>query len=160
MISVLTRRIATFPRTFSATVPTFTRTFTTTKVTVGQKRYTKEHEYVLLTSKTTAKIGISNHAQEALGDVVYVDLPSEGTHFAKGEVFGSVESVKAASNIYAPVDLTITKVNSVLRDDSGLINRSAEGDGWMIEATIANTQQIENLLDESEYKKHCESEAH
>lgn len=123
---------------------------------VGDKRYTKEHEWIKLTGDNEATIGISEHAAKELGDIVYADLPDAGKQFSKGDPFGSVESVKAASSVYAPADLTITSVNESIKDDSGIINKDAEGEGWMIKAKINDTKQLEALLDPQAYAKHVE----
>ena len=92
--------------------------------------------------------------------MVYVDLPDNNGSFKKGEPFGSVESVKAASSVYAPVDVRVTAVNDKLKDDSGLVNKSAQGDGWMIKAEVKDVKQLEQLLDEQAYKKHCADSKH
>jgi glycine cleavage system H protein len=99
---------------------------------VGQTRYTKEHEWVRLTSANEVTVGITDFAQSALGDVVFVDLPEVGATLAKGDAFGSVESVKAASSVYAPVAGTVQQVNQAVKDDNSLVNKSADKDGWMI----------------------------
>ena len=122
---------------------------------MGSKRYTKSHEYIQLTGEKSATVGISEHAQSELGDVVYVDLPDTGKAFAQSDPFGSVESVKAASSVYAPVDLTVKEVNDKLKDDSGLVNKGAETEGWMIKVEIKDAKQLDALMDEAAYKKHC-----
>ena len=119
-------------------------------------RYTKSHEYIRLDSDNSATVGISEHAQKELGDVVYVDLPDPSKAFTAGDPFGSVESVKAASSVYAPVDLTVKQVNDKLKDDSGLVNKGAEGEGWMIKVEIKDPKQLDALMDEAAYKKHCD----
>ncbi|MDK2878313.1 MAG: glycine cleavage system protein, partial [Thermoanaerobacteraceae bacterium] len=93
--------------------------------------YTEEHEWILVEG-SRGTIGITDHAQEALGDVVYVDLPKVGDKVVKGETFGTVESVKAASDIYAPVSGTVVEVNEALKDNPELINKSPYEDAWMI----------------------------
>jgi glycine cleavage system H protein len=113
-----------------------------------------------LTSANAGICGISEHAQQELGDVVYVDLPDSGKSFSRGDPFGSVESVKAASSVYAPVDLTVKEVNAKLKDDSGLINKGAETEGWMLKVELKDPKQLDSLLDAAAYKKHCEEKAH
>ena len=92
--------------------------------------------------------------------MVYVDLPDAAASFAKGEPFGSVESVKAASSVYAPVDIRVTEVNDKLKDDSGLVNKAAQGEGWMIKGEVKDVKQLEQLMDEQAYKKHCADAKH
>ena len=89
-----------------------------------------------------------------------MDLPDTKASFSKGEPFGSVESVKAASSVYAPVDIRVTAVNDKLKDDSGLVNKSAQSDGWMIQAEVKDVKQLEQLMDEQAYKKHCADTKH
>jgi len=120
----------------------------------GEKRYTKEHEWLQLGKDQVGTVGISNYAQEALGDVVFVDLPEVGSSFKKGESFGSVESVKAASSVYLPVDGKILERNEKLTSDHTLVNKSAEADGWMVKIKVADTTQLEGLLKPADYKNY------
>ena len=103
---------------------------------------------------------MTDFAQAALGDVVYVDLPGVGDEFEAGESFGSVESVKAASDVYAPVGGTVIAVNEVLEDEPGTINTSPEVEGWFIKLEMTDASEAEKLMDEKAYKAHCEAEAH
>jgi len=105
-------------------------------------------------------VGISEHAAKELGDVVYVDLPDVNGSFSQSDPFGSVESVKAASSVYAPVDLTVKQVNDKLKDESGLINQGAEKEGWMIKVEVKDAKQLEQLMDAAAYKKHCQESQH
>jgi glycine cleavage system H protein len=105
-------------------------------------------------------IGITDYAQSALGDIVFVDLPSEDEDLEKGDSFGSVESVKAASDVYAPVSGTVIEVNEKVSDEPGLVNTSAEEDAWFIKVKISNTDELKELMDEKAYKVHCAKEAH
>ena len=91
---------------------------------------------------------------------MYVDLPKVGSTVTAGEAFGSVESVKAASDVYAPVSGKVTEVNTKLSDEPGVINTGAEGKGWFIKVAMSNPKEAETLLDEKAYKAHCDSEAH
>jgi len=91
---------------------------------------------------------------------VFVDLPSVDEELEKGDSFGSVESVKAASDVYAPVSGTVVEINEKLNDEPGLVNSEAEGDAWFIKVKIADPKQVEELLDAAAYKEHCEKEAH
>ncbi len=118
------------------------------------KKYTKTHEWVSLHG-TDATIGISNHAQELLGDVVYADLPSVGKTVKKGEILCSLESVKAAAEVFCPVTGTVKEVNNALNDNPEIINQSAETDGWIAKLTISNRSEYESLMDESAYKAFC-----
>ncbi|MDI6863885.1 MAG: glycine cleavage system protein GcvH, partial [Pseudothermotoga sp.] len=105
------------------------------------KKFAKTHEWVKVDGKL-AVVGISNHAQEKLGDVVYVDLPQVGKVVKKGEVFMSVESVKAASDIYAPVSGKIVEVNEKLSNQPELINKDAEGEGWLVKIEMTNPDEL------------------
>ena len=105
-------------------------------------------------------MGITDFAQSALGDIVFVDLPDVGDEFEKGDSFGSVESVKAASDVYAPVTGTVVAINEALSDDPGLVNTSAEGDAWFIKLELSDVDELGKLMGEESYKDHCEKEAH
>ena len=119
-------------------------------------RYTKEHEWVRLDGKV-ATVGISEHAQEQLGDVVFVDLPALGRKLAKGEAMAVVESVKAASDVYAPVAGEVVAVNDALGDDPALVNRSAEDEGWFCKLEIQDADQLATLLDAAAYRGFLDS---
>ncbi len=118
--------------------------------------YTKEHEWVNIEDKT-ATIGITEYAQEALGDITYVELPSEGEDVEQFEEFASVESVKAASDIFSPLSGKIIAVNKDLEADPGLINRSCFDKGWMIKIEISDMDEANNLMTAAEYTKFLES---
>jgi len=102
-------------------------------------------------------VGITDHAAEALGDVVYVDLPEEGDSFDAGESFGSVESVKAASDVYLPVSGEVMESNDALGDEPGLVNTSPFEEGWFVKIKITDDTVLDTLMDEAAYKAHCES---
>jgi glycine cleavage system H protein len=119
-------------------------------------RYTKEHEWVRLEGGV-AVVGITEHAQEALGDVVFVELPEAGREVDDGEAIAVVESVKAASDVYAPLAGTITEPNQAIVDDPALVNRAATGDGWFFKMTLADQSAFDALLDEAAYKAFVES---
>jgi len=121
------------------------------------KKYTKSHEWVELDG-TVAIIGITDHAQEKLGDIVYVDLPEEGAEISKGDTLCSVESVKAASDVFSPVSGKVEKTNEALEDAPETINSSAEADGWIVRIEVSDTAELDTLLSEEEYKKVCEEE--
>ncbi len=115
--------------------------------------YTEDHEYISA-QESAATIGISNYAQEQLGDIVYVELPQVGTSFKKGDEIAVVESVKAASEIYAPADFTVTEINSALEADPAQVNTDAMGAGWLMKGTLANPAQLDELMDETAYAAH------
>ncbi|ODN74135.1 glycine cleavage system H protein [Cryptococcus amylolentus CBS 6039] len=120
-------------------------------------KYSTDHEWVTFDSETNiGTIGITNYAQKALGDVVFVELPSEGTEVAQGETVGAVESVKAASDIYAPVSGVVESINEILGDRPNLLNKSPEEDGWLCKVKLANPAEFDDLLDETAYKAHCD----
>lgn len=114
--------------------------------------YTDEHEWIRV-EDGTATIGITDYAQEQLGDLVFVELPQVGTQLAKGDTAVVVESVKAASDVYAPVDGEITGVNDALSDNPALVNSAPAGDGWLWKMTLADKSQLEGLMDEAAYIK-------
>ncbi|MCS7174308.1 glycine cleavage system protein GcvH [Pseudothermotoga sp.] len=120
-------------------------------------RFTKTHEWVKVEGKI-AIVGISNHAQEKLGDVVYVELPQVGKIVKKGEAFMSIESVKAASDVYAPVSGKIVEVNQKLSNQPELINKDAEGEGWLVKIEIVDLKELSDLLDDEAYRRFCEEE--
>lgn len=114
--------------------------------------YTDEHEWIRVEGGT-ATIGITDYAQEQLGDLVFVELPQVGTQLSKGDTAVVVESVKAASDVYAPVDGEITGVNDALSDNPALVNSAPAGDGWLWKMTLADKSQLEGLMDEAAYIK-------
>jgi glycine cleavage system H protein len=114
-------------------------------------KYTKEHEWIKATG-TTATVGITHHAQEALGDIVFVELPKPGTELAKGKSFGTVESVKAVSDLYAPASGTVTEVNNNLATEPEKINSDPHG-SWMIKITLKDPGELKSLLSAADYEK-------
>ena len=117
------------------------------------------HEYVKVDGNT-GTCGITDFAQAALGDIVFVDLPEVDDEFAKGDSFGSVESVKAASDVYAPVSGKVIEINEKLEDDPGSVNSAAEGDAWFMKMEISDASELDDLMGPDEYKEHCEKEGH
>ncbi|HOQ40362.1 MAG TPA: glycine cleavage system protein GcvH [Fervidobacterium sp.] len=117
------------------------------------KKYAKSHEWF---DTESGHVGISNHAQEQLGDIVYVDLPAIGKEVKKGEVIVSLESVKAAGDVYAPVSGKIVAVNDKISATPELVNQDSEGEGWLIKLEPTNPSEIDELLDEASYKKMIE----
>jgi len=120
--------------------------------------YTKDHEWVRA-SGDRATVGITDHAQQQLGDVVYVELPRVDDKFEAGEPFGSVESVKAVSEIYMPVSGVVVEVNSALNDAPEKVNGDPYGDGWMIAIKPDNPAQLDGLLTAVEYEDYIKEEA-
>ncbi len=118
--------------------------------------YTEEHEWIRVEGDS-ATVGISEHAQEQLGDIVFVELPEVGRRLAKGEQAAVVESVKAASEVYAPVGGEVTEVNTALEDKPELVNEDAEGEGWFFRMTLADPGELEGLMDREAYAKFVES---
>lgn len=116
-------------------------------------RYAKSHEWLKPAGDGTATIGISDYAQNSLGDITYVQLPKVGAVFAAGQVFGVVESVKAASDLYLPVAGTILEVNSALDAAPETVNQDAYEAGWMLKIQLADPASIETLLDAAAYEK-------
>ncbi|WP_017671085.1 glycine cleavage system protein GcvH [Blastomonas sp. AAP53] len=114
--------------------------------------FTEEHEWVEVEGKV-ATVGITEYAQEQLGDVVFVDVPAEGKQFDKGDEAAVVESVKAASDVYSPVSGTIVEGNDVLADEPALVNTDPEGDGWFFKLELSDPSELDGLMDEAGYKK-------
>jgi len=115
--------------------------------------YTKDHEWAKLEGRR-ARVGITDHAQRELTDVVYVELPAVGKAVKQGEEMGVVESVKAASEIYAPFSGTVVEVNKVLEDRPELVNQSPYGEGWMVLLEVANPDEAKDLMGAAAYRKH------
>ncbi|WP_298923928.1 glycine cleavage system protein GcvH [uncultured Ramlibacter sp.] len=116
-------------------------------------KYTQDHEWVQLEDHEAAVVGITLHAQDALGDVVFVDLPEVGKSYAKGEVAGVVESVKAAADVYMPIAGEVTEVNEALRADPSLANSDPLGNGWFFKILIKDMAQFDVLMDEPDYAR-------
>ena len=116
------------------------------------------HEYITVDGDVGI-VGVTDFAQAALGDIVFVDLPEVDDEFEKGDSFGSVESVKAASDVYAPVTGSVMEINEVLTDEPGLVNTNAEDDGWFIKMSISDASELDSLMDADAYKEHCEKES-
>jgi glycine cleavage system H protein len=113
--------------------------------------FTKDHEWVRVDGDT-ATVGISDHAQEALGDIVFAEVPEAGRQLAKGQEAAVVESVKAASDVYAPVSGEVTKGNPAIADDPAIINRQPEGEGWFFKLKLSDPGELDGLMDEAAYR--------
>jgi glycine cleavage system H protein len=117
--------------------------------------YTEEHEYLKKTDEAGVfQVGITDYAQGELGDVVYVELPSPGEKFARMDVFGTVEAVKAVSDLYCPISGEIVEVNASLTDDPARVNSDPYGAGWMLKIRVSNESEMDALLGAAEYLKH------
>lgn len=113
-------------------------------------KYTKDHEWISLEGDI-ATVGITDYAQEQLGDVVFIELPDVGKTLAKGDEAAVVESVKAAGEIYAPADGEVTEVNAALNDDPSLINSDAQGKGWFVKLRVGDAGTLDGLMDDAAY---------
>jgi len=116
-------------------------------------QYTESHEWVSIEDNSNARIGITDHAQEALGDLVFVELPSVGDEISQGDPCAVVESVKAASDIYAPLSGVVVAVNEELESDPALINADPYGDGWLFELELIDTEELDGLKDADAYEE-------
>lgn len=120
-------------------------------------KYTEEHEWVLI-EDDIATIGITDFAQEQLGDVVFVELPDVGDELEAGKTFGVVESVKAVSDVYAPISGEVVEINDELPEEPELINNSPYEDGWMVKIRLSNPEEVDELMDASVYQDRLEKE--
>jgi glycine cleavage system H protein len=123
---------------------------------MSDARYTKEHEWARLDGDV-ATVGISDYAQEQLGDVVFVDLPEVGKTVSQGDAMAVVESVKAASDVYAPVSGEVVEANEALGDDPALVNSGAEAEGWFCKIRLEDKSELDQLMDADAYKAYVES---
>ena len=114
--------------------------------------FTEDHEWIRVNGNT-ATVGITHYAQEQLGDLVFVDLPKVGKSISKGGACVVVESVKAASDVYAPADGEVTAINGALSSNPAIVNTAPEGDGWLWQMTLSNPAQLEDMMDEAAYQK-------
>lgn len=121
-----------------------------------ETRYTKEHEWVRMEGDV-ATVGISEHAVEALGDLVFIELPEVGRVVSRDEACAVVESVKAASDVYAPLSGTIVEVNPPVVEDPAMVSNHAENDGWFFKIQLDNPDEFEELMNEAEYQEYVES---
>ena len=120
--------------------------------------YSKDHEWLRVEGET-GTVGITDHAQSSLGDVVYVELPKPGETFAAHDTFGSVESVKAVSELFLPVAGEVTEVNESLNDEPEKVNNDPYGDGWMLRVKLSNRGEVDSLLSAAEYEDYIKSES-
>ncbi len=126
--------------------------------TPAELKYASSHEWARLEEDGTVTVGISDHAQEALGDVVFVELPDVGSNMAAGDDAGVVESVKAASDIYAPVGGEVIAINEQLEEEPETVNGDPYNDGWFYKLQPEDTSELEKLLSAQEYQQQCDEE--
>ena len=119
-------------------------------------RYTKDHEWIRLDGEV-ATVGISEHAQNALGDIVFAEVPESGKQLKKGDDAAVVESVKAASDVYAPATGEVIQGNGAIADDPSLINTDPQGNGWFFTMKLADTSELDGLMDEAAYRAYCDT---
>ena len=123
---------------------------------MAQTYFSKDHEWIVVDG-TTATVGITDYAQAQLGDIVFAEVPPAGTTLEKGKEAAVVESVKAASDVYAPVTGTVTEANAALEADPALVNTSPEQDGWFFKLTLSDPSELDGLMDDAAYKAFVES---
>lgn len=123
-------------------------------------KYTKDHEWVAVDGAGVGTVGVTHHAQDLLGEVVYVDMPEAGSTVAFGEAFGTVESVKSASDLYSPVTGEVTEVNEELSDEPGAINKSPYGKGWIVKVKMSNPKELDSLFSQPQYLEFLKNAAH
>jgi glycine cleavage system H protein len=119
----------------------------------SDRRYTKEHEWVSL-SGAQGRMGVTDYAQKQLGDVVFVELPEVGRDVKQGQACGTIESVKAVSELYSPVTGEVTDINDAIDSDSGVVNRDPYGDGWMVQLRVSNPAELKELMSPKAYRSH------
>jgi glycine cleavage system H protein len=120
-------------------------------------KYTKEHEWARDEGDGRIRVGITDYAQDALGDVVYVDIPETGTEVKAGEPFGEVESTKSVSDVYSPVSGTVIERNGALEERPELVNEDPYGEGWMVAVEVGDQSQLEGLMDAEAYRSFAEA---
>lgn len=123
--------------------------------TTDAARYSQDHEWI--STASPYRIGISDFAQEQLGDITFVELPEVGAALKKGGEFGDIESTKSASSLYSPIDGTVVAVNAALENDPGLVNTDPYGEGWLIEVSVNDSAQIDALMDAAAYADFLET---
>ncbi|XP_061863716.1 glycine cleavage system H protein, mitochondrial [Colius striatus] len=132
------------------------RPLATSSLVLSARKFTDKHEWISV-ENGIGTVGISNFAQETLGDVVYCSLPEVGTKLNKHDEFGALESVKAASELYSPLSGEVTEINAALADNPGLVNKSCYQDGWLIKMTVENPAELDELMNEDAYEKYVKS---
>ncbi|MFG2476166.1 glycine cleavage system protein GcvH [Streptomyces fagopyri] len=120
----------------------------------NELKYTRDHEWVRVTGDGVVRVGITDHAQKELGDIVFAELPTKGTGLSAGEPFGTLESVKAVTEVYAPVSGEVTALNDELNDTPERVNEEPYGDGWLIEIKFTDKSELDHLLDDDGYESY------
>jgi glycine cleavage system H protein len=128
-------------------------------MTPEDNKYAKSHEYVHVEGEI-GTIGITDYAQKELGDVVFVELPQVGTQLEAADELGSIESVKAVSELFAPVSGEVVEINETLAEKPELVNTDPYGDGWMIRVRLSDPTELDDLMNAEEYEEYCETESH
>jgi glycine cleavage system H protein len=128
-------------------------------MTPEDSKYAKSHEYVHMEGQV-GTVGITDYAQKELGDVVFVELPQVGTQLEAGDELGSIESVKAVSELFAPVSGEVVEINEALAEKPELVNTDPYGDGWMIRVRVSDATELDDLMNAEEYEEYCETESH
>ncbi len=123
----------------------------------NDRHYTKEHEWVKVDGET-GTVGITDHAQKQLGDIVFVEVPELDTELEKGDEAASIESVKAVADVFSPVSGTVIGVNEALEDEPELVNKDAQGEGWLFKLRIEDKSELDGLMDAASYEKYLEEE--
>ena len=118
----------------------------------GNLKYTKDHEWIRIEAEE-AYVGITDYAQNELGDIVFIEIETEGDHLEKEDIFGTIEAVKTVSDLFMPVSGKVTGVNSKLEDNPDIVNKDPYGDGWLIKVSIDNIDTVNDMLDAEAYKK-------
>src|SRR5437773_6807836 len=128
-------------------------------MTPEDSKYAKSHEYVHMEEGDVGTIGITDYAQKELGDVVFVELPQVGTQLEQGDELGSIESVKAVSELFAPASGEVVEVNEALAEKPELVNTDPYGDGWMVRVKLSTPEEVDELMNAEEYEEYVEKEA-
>ena len=119
--------------------------------------FTKEHEWIRVESDGTATVGISTHAAEALGDIVFAEVPETGRELSKGDDAAVIESVKAASDVYSPVSGEVIQGNGAIAEEPALVNSDPEGNGWFFTIKMSDESELEGMMSEADYRSYCET---
>ncbi|WP_393100734.1 glycine cleavage system protein GcvH [Streptomyces sp. LN325] len=120
----------------------------------NELKYTRDHEWVRVARDGVVRVGITDHAQKELGDIVFAELPAKGTRFSAGDPFGTLESVKAVTEVYAPVSGEVTALNDELNDSPERVNEDPYGDGWLIEIKLTDKSELDSLLSDDGYESY------
>jgi len=122
-----------------------------------QLKYSKEHEWVSVSDDNIVRVGVTDYAQDSLGDIVFVEAPEVGTEVTKDAAFGTIESVKAVSDIYAPISGNISSQNSAIESDPAIVNSDPYGEGWLVEISDIKTEELDSLMTSDQYQEFLSS---